>query len=76
MAQVLHRTHRAGRSTLRQLIDLHLAAAGRPSLDAIINAARAGSPPVTWYLLADQVTEQAGVSVSWETLRSWYPTAT
>jgi hypothetical protein len=75
MAQATtRRSNRATRSTLRQLIDSRLAAAGSPDLDALVAAARAGDERTrtSWYEIADVVRECTGTPISWETLRSWY----
>ncbi len=59
-------------TNLGQLIEMKL---GEPLRDYIISARAVSGPldrQVGWRSIAADITERTGVSVSWETMRSWF----
>lgn len=57
---------------LHTWIDRGLAAGGHPTLDRIVKAGRRQTPPVGWAILAADISNKSGETVSYETLRQWF----
>jgi len=53
-------------TNLAQVIELKL---GRPLSEHVVESRRKG---LGWRPIAAQITDETGVKVSWETLRSWF----